>query len=52
LEFIAEEGRCYLPDWMLKSLELSNGDLIVVSSAALPLGKFVKIQPQSVDFLV
>jgi len=51
LEFIAEEGRCYLPHWTLATLGLVDGDLIVVTSATLPLGKFVKIQPQHVDFL-
>lgn len=51
LEFIAEEGRCYLPSWTLSTLGLTDGDLIVVTSATLPLGKFVKIQPQHVDFL-
>ncbi|KAI1315607.1 ubiquitin fusion degradation protein [Mortierella claussenii] len=51
LEFIAEEGRVYLPHWMMKTLTLSEGDLVTVKSAGLPLGSFVKIQPQSVDFL-
>ncbi|GJJ69917.1 ubiquitin fusion degradation protein 1 [Entomortierella parvispora] len=51
LEFIAEEGRVYLPHWMMKTLVLNEGDLVTVKSAGLPLGSFVKIQPQSVDFL-
>ncbi|KAF9319119.1 Ubiquitin recognition factor in ER-associated degradation protein 1 [Podila horticola] len=51
LEFIAEEGRVYLPHWMMKTLTLSEGDLVTVKSTGLPLGTFVKIQPQSVDFL-
>ncbi|KAF9116941.1 ubiquitin fusion degradation protein [Mortierella sp. AM989] len=51
LEFIAEEGRVYLPHWMMKTLTLSEGDLVTVKSVGLPLGSFVKIQPQSVDFL-
>ncbi|KAG0097361.1 ubiquitin fusion degradation protein, partial [Podila epicladia] len=51
LEFIAEEGRVYLPHWMMKTLALSEGDLVTVKSTGLPLGTFVKIQPQSVDFL-
>lgn len=29
LEFIADEGRCYLPEWTMRTLGLSNGDLIV-----------------------
>ncbi|KAL7748617.1 ubiquitin fusion degradation protein [Sorochytrium milnesiophthora] len=51
LEFVAEEGRAYVPRWMMQSLLLNEGDIISIKSVTLPLGKFVKIQPQSVDFL-
>ncbi|KAK3812038.1 MAG: UFD1-domain-containing protein [Benniella sp.] len=51
LEFIAEEGRVYLPHWMMKTLALSEGDFVTVKSTGLSLGSFVKIQPQSVNFL-
>lgn len=52
LEFIAEEGRVYLPNWMMDTLALSPGSLIQIESILdLPRGTFVKIQPQSTDFL-
>ncbi|KAJ3369687.1 ubiquitin fusion degradation protein [Kappamyces sp. JEL0680] len=51
LEFIAEEGRVYIPAWMLRTLQLEEGSLISVRSTSLALGKFVKIQPQSPAFL-
>lgn len=51
LEFVAEEGRAYLPQWMMTTLELSPGLLLRISNCDLPLGNFVKIEPQSVDFL-
>ncbi|CAO3577436.1 unnamed protein product [Absidia cylindrospora] len=51
LEFIAEEGRAYLPQWMMQSLDLEPGQLLEVKNTTLPLGSFVKIQPQSTDFL-
>ena len=51
LEFIAEEGRTYLPQWMMNTLELTPGSLIKITNCDLNLGKFVKIEPQSVDFL-
>ncbi|KAJ1924984.1 ubiquitin fusion degradation protein [Tieghemiomyces parasiticus] len=51
LEFTAEEGRAYLPQWMMQTLKLEPGDIAKVNSTQLPLGKFVKIEPQSVDFL-
>lgn len=51
LEFIAEEGRCYLPYWMMKNLLLTEGDIITVEYTTLQVAKFAKFQPQSVDFL-
>lgn len=51
LEFIAEEGRIYLPLWMMKTLLIEEGSIIKVRNTSLPLGTYVKIQPQSVDFL-
>lgn len=51
LEFVAEEGRVYLPQWMMSTLKLQPGSIIKITNSDVPLGKFVKIEPQSVDFL-
>jgi ubiquitin fusion degradation protein 1 len=51
LEFIAEEGKVYLPHWLMETLLLEPGDLVQVKSTDLPLGTFIKLQPQSPDFL-
>ncbi|KAI9277237.1 ubiquitin fusion degradation protein UFD1-domain-containing protein [Phascolomyces articulosus] len=51
LEFVAEEGRAYFPQWMMETLELEPNDMIEIKNTTLPLGSFVKIQPQSTDFL-
>lgn len=51
LEFIAEEGRIYLPHWMMKTLKLEEGDLLQVLTTDLPQGSFVQLEPQSPDFL-
>lgn len=51
LEFIAEEGKVYLPYWLMQTLLLDPGDLLQVKSTDLPLGTFIKLQPQSPDFL-
>ncbi|KAI5841932.1 ubiquitin fusion degradation protein UFD1-domain-containing protein [Morchella snyderi] len=51
LEFIAEEGRVYLPHWMMNTLLLESGDLLQIKSTDLPSGTFIKLQPQSVSFL-
>lgn len=51
LEFVAEEGRAYLPQWMMATLRLDPGLLVRIGSCDLPNGLFVKLEPQSVDFL-
>lgn len=51
LEFIAEEGKIYLPYWLMQTLQLEPGDLLQVKSTDLPLGTFIKLQPQSPSFL-
>jgi ubiquitin fusion degradation protein 1 len=51
IEFTAEEGRIYLPDWMLGALKANQGDILSLTNASLPKGSFVKLQPLSLDFL-
>lgn len=51
LEFIAEEGRCYLPFWLMVTLQLEPGDILECKSTDLPPGQFIKLQPQNVNFL-
>ena len=51
LEFIAEEGRVYLPHWMMRTLKCAEGDLLQVLSTDLLQGTFVQLEPQSPDFL-
>ncbi|KAL8826563.1 MAG: hypothetical protein Q9170_007352 [Blastenia crenularia] len=51
LEFIAEEGKIYLPYWMMQTLALEPGDLLQIKSTDLPSGSFIKLQAQSTDFL-
>ncbi|KAJ2644877.1 ubiquitin fusion degradation protein [Coemansia sp. RSA 1694] len=51
LEFTAEEGRVYLPQWMMETLDLSPGSPVKVLNVALLRGSLVKLQPQSTDFL-
>lgn len=50
-EFIADEGMCYLPYWMMQNLLLKEGDLVHITNTSLPKGSFVKLQPVSSDFL-
>ncbi|XP_013383423.1 ubiquitin recognition factor in ER-associated degradation protein 1 [Lingula anatina] len=51
LEFVADEGRIYLPGWMMKNLCLEEGGLIHLENVSLPVATFAKFQPQSVEFL-
>ncbi|KAM7209549.1 Ubiquitin fusion degradation protein UFD1 domain containing protein [Naviculisporaceae sp. PSN 640] len=51
LEFVAEEGRAYIPQWMMQTLQLDVGDMIQVKTTSLELAKLVKLQPQSTNFL-
>jgi ubiquitin fusion degradation protein 1 len=51
LEFVADEGVCYLPYWMMQNLRLIEGDVLRVKNCRLPKGTFVKLQPQTSDFL-
>lgn len=51
LEFTAEEGKIYLPLWLMNTLLLEAGDLLQIKSTDLPPGTFIKLQPQSPSFL-
>ncbi|KAK0408653.1 hypothetical protein QR680_004075 [Steinernema hermaphroditum] len=51
LEFLAEEGRCYVPSWMMRQLGLNEGDHIQIEYVSLPSATYAKFKPQSVDFL-
>eukprot|EP00871_Galdieria_phlegrea_P004784 jgi/Galph1/5306/GphlegSOOS_G3988.1 len=51
MEFVAEEGFAYLPYWMMQNLAVSEGELIKIRNANLPKGTFVKLRPQSSEFL-
>lgn len=51
LEFVADEGRVYLPYWMMRNMLLEEGAIIQLESISLPVATFAKFQPQSTDFL-
>lgn len=51
LEFIADEGKVYLPLWMMHNLLLEQNDSIQIESVSLPVATFSRFQPQSTDFL-
>ncbi|XP_067934310.1 ubiquitin recognition factor in ER-associated degradation protein 1-like [Watersipora subatra] len=51
LEFVADQGKIYIPHWMMKNLLLQEGAVVAIESISLPVAQYVKIQPQSVEFL-
>ncbi|KAL1528417.1 hypothetical protein AB1Y20_009766 [Prymnesium parvum] len=51
LEFIAQEGMVYLPYWMMENMHLNEGDIVHMRSASIQKGRFVKLQPQTTDFI-
>ncbi|XP_058799078.1 ubiquitin fusion degradation protein 1 homolog [Phymastichus coffea] len=51
LEFVADEGKVYLPYWMMHNLLLQEGDLINIECVSLPVARYARFQPQSEDFL-
>uniref|UniRef100_A0A0K8TRY8 Ubiquitin fusion degradation protein 1 homolog n=1 Tax=Tabanus bromius TaxID=304241 RepID=A0A0K8TRY8_TABBR len=51
LEFVADEGKVYLPYWMMRNLLLEEGDMLQIESVSLPVATFSKFQPQNSDFL-
>ncbi|XP_041017237.1 ubiquitin fusion degradation protein 1 homolog [Juglans microcarpa x Juglans regia] len=51
LEFIAEEGMIYMPYWMMENMLLQEGDIVRVKNMTLPKGTYVKLQPNTKDFL-
>ena len=51
LEFSAEEGKMYMPYWMMNNLLLSPGDIITIASVSLPKATYTKLQPQENSFL-
>ena len=51
LEFIAEEGVCYMPHWMMNNLFLEEGAEVHIQNVTLPKGTFVAIQPHETAFI-
>ena len=41
----------YLPFWMMENMHLNEGDIVHLKSATIQKGSFVKLQPQTTDFI-
>jgi ubiquitin fusion degradation protein 1 len=45
LEFTSDEGTCFIPQWIMKNLELKEGDNIYIRNVALTQATFIKFKP-------
>lgn len=51
LEFVADEGRIFIPYWMMRNLCVQEGDTVQIENVSLCVATYAKFQPQSVEFL-
>lgn len=51
MDFTADEGCAYLPRWMMQNLNTTDGEKIQFKCVFLEKGNYVKLQPQTNDFL-
>ena len=51
LEFVAEEGTCYMPYWMMENLLVGEEDEILITSVSLQKGTYVELQPHQTAFI-
>ncbi|OZJ06872.1 hypothetical protein BZG36_00020 [Bifiguratus adelaidae] len=49
-EFSAEDGTCSIPTWMRQSLDLKEGDPVVIRFKTLPKGTWARLRPISADY--
>lgn len=50
-EFVAEEGRVYLPFWLLSAIGAGEESPIVVTNVSLPKATYVKLRPRRMAFV-
>mmetsp|Transcript_72436 Transcript_72436/g.151290 ORF Transcript_72436/g.151290 Transcript_72436/m.151290 type:complete len:244 (-) Transcript_72436:1289-2020(-) len=51
MEFTSDEGCAYLPHWMIEKLLVKKGEKLFFRYSKLEKGSYVKLQPQTDDFL-
>jgi ubiquitin fusion degradation protein 1 len=51
LEFTSDEGMCCIPSWIMKNLDINEGDQIYIRNVSLNKATFIKFKPQHVKFL-
>jgi len=46
IEFVAEEGTCIIPEWIMKNLDINEGDFIYIRNVSLSKASFIKFKPE------
>ncbi|PWA88174.1 ubiquitin fusion degradation protein UFD1 [Artemisia annua] len=49
-EFTADDGFVFLPTWMMKKLNIREGDLVNIKDTSLPEGNYIKVQSRTSKF--
>jgi ubiquitin fusion degradation protein 1 len=45
LEFTAEEGTCFVPNWIMTNLDINEGQSVYIRNVSLPQATFIKFKP-------
>jgi len=45
LEFTAEEGTSFIPGWIMKNLDINEGQAVYIRNVSLPKATFIKFKP-------
>mmetsp|Transcript_28177 Transcript_28177/g.57168 ORF Transcript_28177/g.57168 Transcript_28177/m.57168 type:complete len:200 (-) Transcript_28177:1386-1985(-) len=51
IEFTSDEGCCFIPQWIIEKLSINKGEKVFFKYSPLEKGSYVKLQPQTEDFL-
>eukprot|EP01138_Halocafeteria_seosinensis_P014914 gb/GECG01015224.1/.p1 GENE.gb/GECG01015224.1/~~gb/GECG01015224.1/.p1 ORF type:complete len:591 (+),score=98.17 gb/GECG01015224.1/:1-1773(+) len=52
MEFTATEGKCFMPQWMMRNLKLrQGGQAILTTTQELEKGSLVRFQPHTTNFI-
>jgi ubiquitin fusion degradation protein 1 len=46
IEFTADEGTCFIPEWIMKNLNINEGDFIYIRNVCLSHASFIKFKPE------
>lgn len=46
IEFTSDEGTCFIPHWIMKNLDINEGDVIYIRNVSLSKASFIKFKPE------